>query len=588
MLKSTNSIAIFVLASLLPSLGGATANGARSARDMSDRFVRLPSDVESVIIDLAAAGDWLCCKGEIAGKQAGWFVIDTGSTSSFIDSTLADSLNLHGIWRSTGEGAGSVEFAEVDQLKVGPVTLRSCVTGITDFNAVNSLAGFKIAGLIGDDVLREYPFSLDFRKDTLILYSDKGFTPPRGVIPERLMFRSYHRPCVAGRIEGFAGWFMIDTGDIGDITLSSTFVAQHWGNLRGRHATVAQSLGLGGISSETAAMFGPAELLGRTVPRLRISSQAMPSGDIAGRVGVGLLADLRITFDFRSEQVWVERYPPETVSEFLKRFPREKTDDLTGATSLMRAVAYGRPDIVTALLQRGDSANMRDHRGESAIFYARGIAKPAIVSALLHAGADANLASEGFDHTALQVAAGLGELSVVKILINAGAKVDHQDARGRTALSEAAMAGHLDVADILLTSGANPKLETVDGNTALSYAAAEAPAELIRLLIRHGAPVNGSKMPPILVASANGNLDAIRALIDARADVDAFDPRGRTALMWAAIRSYEEIVKTLLAAGADPEARSVEGKKASEYATDPYCYRHLRLAMQSDGRERAH
>jgi ankyrin repeat protein len=60
-----------------------------------------------------------------------------------------------------------------------------------------------------------------------------------------------------------------------------------------------------------------------------------------------------------------------------------------------------------------------------------------------------------------------------------------------------------------------------------------------------------------MLASRNGNPQAVTVLLEAGADVNARESiRGTTALMWAIEQKHPEAVKVLLAAGADPTAKS--------------------------------
>jgi ankyrin repeat protein len=60
---------------------------------------------------------------------------------------------------------------------------------------------------------------------------------------------------------------------------------------------------------------------------------------------------------------------------------------------------------------------------------------------------------------------------------------------------------------------------------------------------------------PLMRAAESGNIDEVRALLKAGADVNAAWPAwGHTALMFAAGEGHLEVVKALLAAGADPYA----------------------------------
>ena len=546
-------------------------------------IVQLPAGASEAVVQLSTAIGFLCVRTEVAGKDAGWFFIDTGATTTLIDKHVAEKLQLHAVWRNNVEAASGatapVECVEYDQIKVGQVVLRNGIAATVDLDTLSSMMGFKVAGMIGDEALREYPFTLDFREHTLTFYRRESFKPPQGITPEKATLRSHYFPCVSGRIEGKPGWFAIDACQSEELSLSSDFVSQHWTDLRGRHASLALDVGLDGISSPPVAGFGPVEILGRTLPTVRAQSERM-SSEIAGRIGARFLSNCRITFDFAGGLVWMQRYPDETLAEFLQRYPDSNAADVGGTTPLMRAADLGREDIVAALLRRGAAVNARDGQGGSALFYAAISGKPKVLAALVKAGADVNIHTAGFDESALTVAARHGDLAMVKALIAAGAKLDDQDPRGRTALSEAAFAAYVDVAEALLTAGADPRLEMFDGTTALGCAARADSPELIGLLIKHGAKVDSPRAPPLVAAAGNGNMAALQALIDAGADVNAMDGNGRTPLMWAAVGSSEEAARFLLASGANPNTRSTEGKLAADYTTNVFVYRLLTEASR--------
>ncbi len=71
----------------------------------------------------------------------------------------------------------------------------------------------------------------------------------------------------------------------------------------------------------------------------------------------------------------------------------------------------------------------------------------------------------------------------------------------------------------------------------------------------------------LLRAFTRRDLAAIGALADAGLDVDALGA-GLTVLMRAVLRGDAETVEWVLAAGADPDARSSDGKRALDFARD--------------------
>ena len=80
----------------------------------------------------------------------------------------------------------------------------------------------------------------------------------------------------------------------------------------------------------------------------------------------------------------------------------------------------------------------------------------------------ANVHATDDDETPLLMAARNGHLGVMRVLLDKGANINVQSARGETALMRAASSSDVEMVKLLLSRGAKPNIETNDGLTALS------------------------------------------------------------------------------------------------------------------------
>src|SRR5215831_480570 len=121
-------------------------------------------------------------------------------------------------------------------------------------------------------------------------------------------------------------------------------------------------------------------------------------------------------------------------------------------------------------------------------------------------------------------------------------------------LLEAAESGDRATAMRLLGQGANPNAQSADGATAVMYASANADLDLVRALIKAGANVklkNQFGTSALTEAAIIGSEKVIEALLKAGADPNTRNPEGETPLMAAARSGKVEAAKRLLDAGAD-------------------------------------
>ena len=273
--------------------------------------------------------------------------------------------------------------------------------------------------------------------------------------------------------------------------------------------------------------------------------------------------------------------------------------DRHGATPLMYAAAVGSTDAVKMLLAAGADAKVKNAFDATPLMWcAANIDK---VRMLVDAGADVNARSKQ-DMTALLVAASdAGSIDTVRLLIAKGARISGGEApaakdaeampHGRkpagdaayTPLLAAASANDLDMARLFVEKGVDVNAATRRGDTPLQLAAGAGNLALVKLLLSKGANVNAATqgalqvrkgpialnhLTALMYAAPYGTPELLRALIDAGAQVNAKDIRGMTPLMLAVASETQnpEVVRLLMNNGADVKARSEAGETALDWA----------------------
>jgi ankyrin repeat protein len=245
----------------------------------------------------------------------------------------------------------------------------------------------------------------------------------------------------------------------------------------------------------------------------------------------------------------------------------------TGETPLMTCARTGNPDAVRLLVEGGAAIDAKEpSQNQNAMMWAAAEKHPAVVKALIDAHADINAhTKQGF--APIHFAARVGDLESVKLLLAAGVDINTQDATsGYTPLLVATMRAQVDTAIYLLDRGADPNI-LASGMTPLHWASTSwegfasnpvygfedpmsgipnraAKLRLVKALLAHGANVN-AKMTKRQPQFATGYVDAV----------------GATPLLLAASVQDLEMMRILLAAGADPKITTATKATAIMAAT---------------------
>jgi ankyrin repeat protein len=265
--------------------------------------------------------------------------------------------------------------------------------------------------------------------------------------------------------------------------------------------------------------------------------------------------------------------------------PNVKED--SGKTPLMHAVVSimsetQRAETMELLIKGGADVNAKDNAGNSVAQLALASGNLAAVAILTEKGA--SLDAKGKSQAAAEFAARNRFPDVAKLLLD-DENLNGKDKNGLTALMRVAQRGHAPMLRMLLYLGSQVNLQDHNGMTALMYAARYRYTDAVKALLAAGAfpnttdkkgttalimaiPTYAVAMYPDTHRWARGSESpvTVRALLEGGAYPHSTDADGLTPLIFAAGRGQADIVKLLLAAGANPNVKGPYGISAYHVA----------------------
>lgn len=198
----------------------------------------------------------------------------------------------------------------------------------------------------------------------------------------------------------------------------------------------------------------------------------------------------------------------------------------------------------------------------------------ALLVCLLTTGA----AMAGSADDALLRAAALGDKAAAVSALNAGAAIDARDAKLQTPLLIAIQNDNRDVAAHLIARGADINAVAANDDTPWLLAGALGRASLLAAMLETGkvdyAKRNRYGGNALIPACERGHVETVQLLLErSEIDVNHINNLGWTALIEAVILSdggprHIEIVRLLLAHGADPNIADRDGISPLKHARD--------------------
>jgi len=276
-----------------------------------------------------------------------------------------------------------------------------------------------------------------------------------------------------------------------------------------------------------------------------------------------------------------------------------------GATPLILAILIDKPDYVKLLLKYGADANLAGRRGHTPLHVAAALEHPECMEILLQAGAKPDTHG-AFGRTPLMEAARMGRCKNIEKLLQAGADINGLDDMKRTPLMHAAEAhkNSLETVRLLISKGADSALFDEEAKDAMMHAAEQKNTEVALYLMELVPDLNQRPALGLMMmksAIKGGDIKVVEKLLDQRVPLNrdlslvlkstrvlqvhgayrvlvrnGMLANGRTPLLWAAMENNIEIVKLLIARGADPLQPDENGNRADDLATSRDVIQYIR------------
>jgi len=256
------------------------------------------------------------------------------------------------------------------------------------------------------------------------------------------------------------------------------------------------------------------------------------------------------------------------IEHLVKHGANIETKTKSGTSPLMEAANEGHAGAITALTKAGADPN-RFTRGMTALWYAASSGHVAAVQALLDAGADPKAGDKMC--SPLEAASSDGHKDVVNLLLKhgkagkKGAGANQATETDGAALANAALMGQVDIVRSLLESGADPNVAGEEHFTALMSAVRAGSVELVEVLLKAGTDVNAlneERETALDLAYDNIRVAKDQARFLRMMSADDLDPKTREAIRVIKAAGNEDEITELLKKAGGKRAKELKGKRA--------------------------
>lgn len=259
-------------------------------------------------------------KAAIDGRAPEDFILDTGASTSLLDSAWAASRGIatEGKMQAVGAGAtGGVAFAKVSSITVAGadgdgVEIAGQKLAVLALNRyVAPFFWRDAAGVLGYDFISRFVMEIDYDTGTVTLHDPKTFTyAGKGTgVPITL---AGSIPVVKAKIDGqYEGQFRLDVGSGSTVDLHSPYVKKHGLREKLGRTIAVMGGGFGGtFTSHLGRMksmeIGPYSWKDPLVILSGAETGGLASEDFAGNIGNEVFERFRCTFDYEHRMLYLE------------------------------------------------------------------------------------------------------------------------------------------------------------------------------------------------------------------------------------------------------------------------------------------
>jgi hypothetical protein len=298
-------LALLLAIALLPACGVAAPEVHFTGADGS---ARIPFTFDNNHIFIAV---------KLQGGKTASFLVDTGSDYTLLNASFAREAGVQSSGDSSMHGAGgqvSMSFADGQTLGLPGLDVTVDRMVVMDLDNLTPPAGWRIQGVLGNDVLRSFTVQIDYAAKMLTLYRAGAYRAPEHATVLPLSSAAFSGSVFVPATLTLPGQAPVDISLAIDTGASATDLNSPFVDSSGAIKAVGKTLsylsrGAGAGSFETlmgraaGLKLGPYLLVGPVLGLSRATAGALASNSFQGMLGNDVAQRFTLTLDYPDKQL---------------------------------------------------------------------------------------------------------------------------------------------------------------------------------------------------------------------------------------------------------------------------------------------